>query len=104
MISTDNSQHIFNYDNRCVFILYEDSNRSYSGRQFSNLMEGTLDRLILNKRENILVEKQFQINYELERIERTKLFDLYEKNEAKQKLKYYENFVVPPIDPNDAIG
>jgi hypothetical protein len=68
---------IFNYDNRCLFFFAEQNN--YHKELYDKLLDGALDRLIIKKREVVLELKGSHFNYEIEPLERTKLYDLYGK-------------------------
>jgi hypothetical protein len=75
----DKYWHILDYNDGCIFLLND--NDSYEHDHYTKLMNGELDRLILNKRDNYVVDHKYVLNYKLEPIERTKLHDLYESKE-----------------------
>jgi hypothetical protein len=70
--------HAFDYNNGCTFHL---NGYAYAKEHFVKLMDGTLDRLIIVKRNEPYEIHNYLFNYQLEDIEKTKLFDLYGKSE-----------------------
>jgi hypothetical protein len=73
-------RHVFEFYNGILFTL-ADSGDSYAYEKihFTKLLSGELDRLILIKKNVPFKADEYWINYELEPIEKTKLFDSYPK-------------------------
>lgn len=69
------NMRILDYNDGCIFHLRDDN--VYHKEHYDKLMNGTLERLIINRRDNIFIRDNYKINYELESVERTKLNDLY---------------------------
>lgn len=70
--------HVFDYNNGIVFSL-PDSGDSYAYQRmhYNKLMSGELQRLVLNKRKEVYKSVDYIINYELEPLPKTKLYNLY---------------------------
>ncbi len=56
----NNYVHLLDYNDGCIFILSE--NDSYQHEHYAKLMNGELDRLILNKRDNFLFDNKYILN------------------------------------------
>jgi hypothetical protein len=68
--------HLFEYDQIILFTL-TDSGYPYKTMHYKKLMSGELDRIVLNKLDKPYTSDGYNINYELEPIEKTTLFDRY---------------------------
>jgi hypothetical protein len=97
-----NYWHILDYNDGCSFILSDYD--SYDREHYTKLMNGELDRLILNKRDNSAVDAKYILNNKLEPIERTKLHDLYGSIEDESKLIEIQNLVPGPRDQGGEIN
>ena len=70
--------HVFDYGNGMIFTLPDSGNSyAYEKMHYNKLMSGELDQLVLNKKKTSFNFDNYEINYELEPIEKTKLFNLY---------------------------
>jgi len=69
--------YVFEYKNEVKFTLRVSSSYSYELAKYKELMEGTLEILILKKRNKEYEHSRFSINYDLEEPENTKLRNLY---------------------------
>jgi hypothetical protein len=69
--------HLFEYKNGAKFILRQGASYPYDLETYQKLMNGTLEILILTKRENEYISSGHSINYELEDKHKTILRNLY---------------------------
>ena len=75
---TRHGSKVLDFNNGAIFILYLGFN--YQKLQYTKLMDGSLNRLIIKKRANsVSYDGRWVSNYELESEEETKLRDLYKK-------------------------
>ncbi len=70
--------HVFDYNNGMIFTLPDSgSSYEYEKMHYSKLMSGELEELVIIKKKTPFNSNGYEINYELEPIEKTKLFNLY---------------------------
>ena len=69
--------HVFEYKNGVKFTLSESTSYPHDLGTYRKLMNGSLELLILNKREKEFLSSGHTINYELENINQTVLRNLY---------------------------
>lgn len=69
--------HVFEYKNGVKFTLRNSSTYSHDFETYRKLMNGTLEFLILNKKEKEYTSSGYTINYELENKNKTVLRNLY---------------------------
>jgi hypothetical protein len=70
--------HVFDYCNGMLFTLPDSKySNDYETLIYSKLMSGELEQLVINKKKTPINFSGYKINYELEPIESTKLFNLY---------------------------
>ncbi len=70
--------HVFDYNNGMIFTLPDSGNSyAYEKMHYVKLMSGELEQIVLNKKKTPFISDGYKINYELEPLEKTKLFNLY---------------------------
>ena len=69
--------HVFEYLNDIVFPLANSSSYPYDFMHYSKLMSGELERIVLIKADHGNKIDGKAVNYKLEPLEKTRLFDLY---------------------------
>lgn len=73
----NNNYHVFEYRNILKFALKEDDSNLYPMNTFKNLMNGTLDRIILNVKSTPYLSSGHLLTHDIENHNKTKLRDLY---------------------------
>lgn len=77
-IGNNVNSNLFEYKNGVKFILGSEKDfKGYNNETYNKLMDGTLEVLILNKRNSVLNSLGYSINYELEPKKKTTLRNLY---------------------------
>ena len=75
--------HVFDYNNGMIFTLPDSGNSyAYEKMHYVKLMSGELEQLVLNKKTTPFISDGYKINYELEPLEKSKLFNLYPNPET----------------------
>jgi hypothetical protein len=74
-------RNIFEYSNSIRFVLEVKSYLPYEKSFYDRIMNGTIERIILNKLNKEILIDGVLINYKLEEWEKTKLRDNYNKNQ-----------------------